>query len=249
MTFQGSAAFGVAVNPAAGHLYVSGANGTSGNNTAIIRTDLDGLNPLTISTGIGTPAALAVDALRGKIYWTDLDIDTAPSGGSGVFLANLDGTAVELLLRFEGNGAFGIAVDPNAGFIYASGAPGTSSINSAIVRADLDGANVMTISTGIGTPSAIALDFVEDILYWTDQGINHFGSVTSGSGVFRAQLDGSDPELLIQFISSGVWGLGVYREVMAISEPPALELIAIALVALSGVMRNDRRWRHKDGVL
>ena len=64
---------------------------------------------------IGTPAAIALDEVHQKLYWTDLDIDTVPgggSGGSGVFRANLDGSNSELLLRFQSNVAYGIALSP-----------------------------------------------------------------------------------------------------------------------------------------
>ena len=58
----------------------------------------------TVVVGLGAPRAVAVDALRGKLYWAD-------AGTERIERANLDGSAVELVTG-TGQWPLSIALGP-----------------------------------------------------------------------------------------------------------------------------------------
>jgi len=84
-----------------------------------------------------------------------------------------------------------LVVDPNAPPIYWTTYKwdGDTLMNSGIQRVNLDGTNVEDlITTGLSTPSDIALDIVGGKMYWIDW---------NASKIQRANLDGSNVEDLI----------------------------------------------------
>ena len=104
----------------------------------IQRANLDGTDREDfITTGLGRPQGIAVDANGGKVYWSD-------NGTVKIQRANLDGTNVEdLVTGLDGlTSPLGIALDVSGGKIYwvdyVIGQPGTGRIQ----RAKLDGTAV-----------------------------------------------------------------------------------------------------------
>ena len=138
-----SAPLGIAVDPAGGKVYWV-------DNVArkVQRANLDGSGVEDLVTepalpGLLLPQGIAVDPVGGKIYWTDRN-------GFKIRRANLDGTGVESIVN-----AFTpdrIAIDPAAGKIYWANAVGQK-----IHRANLDGSGVEDVTTGLDTPSGVAL--------------------------------------------------------------------------------------------
>ena len=143
-------------------------------NTA--RSDTDRI-PFTIRVQNPTPA--------GRIYWA--------TGHGSIQRATLDGSNVEYIRygnnddKYGGDALGGIALDVAAGKIYW-----TDHAEEKIWRADLDGANVEELVTGLVVPSyvenSIALDPGRGKMYWTDP---------ENSKIYRAGLDGSNVEDLV----------------------------------------------------
>ena len=65
---------------------------------------------------------------------------------------------------------------------------GGTDYDGAILRAHLDGSNVDTLVIDLDEPRGLALDMVEDYIYWTD--------MVAGN-IYRAHLDGSNVDTLV----------------------------------------------------
>ncbi|MEM7200941.1 MAG: hypothetical protein AAF628_11780 [Planctomycetota bacterium] len=161
-----------------GHLYfVGNAPGPD----VIRRTNLDGSGVQAVVTGLMFPQDVAVDAVGGKLYWTDLD---------QVQRANLDGTQREVLVS-TGGATRGVAIDSAGGKVYW-----TDSFNNTVQRANLDGTNVEDLATvGVNAPANLALDVAGGKLYWVEQ---------NDRELLRANLDGTGVEVLDTDASWGV---------------------------------------------
>lgn len=129
---------------------------------------------------VAAPAATATaDPTASHLYWTStgasrtlscIALETPPPAGGTIL--------VDPLAQPRD-----VAVDLAHGRIYWAD-PGAGRIQ----RADLDGANVEDVLTGLPNPRSLALDPEADVLYWTDP---WDGTVS------RAGLDGSDPAALV----------------------------------------------------
>jgi len=132
---------GLVVDGAAGFLYWD--TDVTESAGRIIRSNLDGTNQTTLITGVGKPAAVALDAAGGKLYWTDYVTNT-------VRRANFDGSGLQTLYTdFAAQHPRGIALDLAAGKLYwgqdIDGEPTTG----AIIRTNLDGTGFEYFQTGL----------------------------------------------------------------------------------------------------
>ena len=170
---------------------------------SIYRANLDGTNPQVLidvatipfsSQGITnfTQSGLVIDG--SFLYWTD-------NAQRSIYRANLDGTNPEVLVDVasiplaSGSttpdvGLLGLAID--GGFLYWA-----DTRQDSIYRASLDGSNPEVLIDGADIPLASGdstsfnqTDLVVDggLLYWTDR---------DQDSLYRANLDGSNPEVLI----------------------------------------------------
>lgn len=139
--------------------------------------DLDGLNAEDLVTsGLETPAGIALDLVAGKMYWTD-------AGTSKIQRANLDGSSVEDLVTTGLSAPWGIALDVAVGKMYW-----TDSHADKVQRANMDGSEVEDLVTsGMLFLRGIALDPAGGKMYWADL----------GGKIRRANLDGSSVEMLV----------------------------------------------------
>ena len=146
----------------------------------IQRANLDGTNVEDlVTTGLGRPYGIALDAAGGKMYWTDRGTDK-------IQCANLDGTNVEDLVTTGFRVPDGIALDVAGGKMYWADAV---SATAKIQRANLDGTNVQDlVTTGLREPSKVALDVAGGKMYWTDY---------VSEKIQRANLDGTNVEDLV----------------------------------------------------
>ena len=138
----------------------------------IYRADFDGSDAQEVFTA-ASPAALAIDARGGKVYWRD---------GFNVRRGNVDGTQVETLLSV---GAFlgGLAVDGIAGKFYWLE-------YTRVGRANLDGsASETVIQVVASNPADIALDLLNGKVYWVWNEQD-----TIGGKFERCNLDGTGYE-------------------------------------------------------
>jgi sugar lactone lactonase YvrE len=142
-----------------------------------------------------SPAGVALDARRGRIYWSDLgDVSNA----SAIFSANLDGSDVQKLVSdvFISEIA-GIALDPIHDKLYFTYVNPLidSLLAGGIARADLDGSNLEVIVGGQGKPIGIAVDAAGGGIYWADaMSISPAG----GDGEIKAaDLDGDNKHVIL----------------------------------------------------
>lgn len=131
--------------------------------------------------------AVFVEVGRADIYWTDWE------GANNVWRAGLDGSNPTAIV----NGQFpnlskpeGIDLDLTNGWMYVadSGGTGGSGSNPSLVRINFAANDIENI-TLVGKPTDVALDVLGGKVYWTDADL--------GTDVWRADLDGSNHELLI----------------------------------------------------
>ena len=148
-----------------------------------------------VVTHLASPAGVALDARRGRIYWSDLgDVNNA----SAIFSANLDGSDVQKLV----SGVFisdiaGIALDPIHDKLYFTYINPLidSLLTGGIARADLDGSNLELIVGGQGKPIGIAVDAAGGGIYWADaMSISPAGG---GGAIKAADLDGHNQRTIL----------------------------------------------------
>ncbi|XP_059057986.1 low-density lipoprotein receptor-related protein 2 [Achroia grisella] len=131
-----------------------------------------------IDKGIN-PEGISYDWTQKKIYWTD-------SSNNSIFAMNLDGSDIVMIARVERPRA--IVVDPCNGTLYYTdwGRFGTT---GKIYRTTMAGSlKKAIIDKDLSQPSGLAIDFDENMLYWSD---------AVREKIERSKLDGSDREVLI----------------------------------------------------
>ena len=169
---------------------------------SIRRANLDGSNAEDVVRLFGTgmdPNSIALDVGRGKIYWSF----RKSREKDGVQRANLDGSNVEEIFTRIGYSDLGdIALDVSRGKMYLA--------YRLIYRANLDGSDVENIvlndlfrSPYKAGPSSIALDVSGGKVYYAEM---------EGS-IFRTNLDGSNPEDLVDSSLTGLGAGGIALDV------------------------------------
>ena len=110
--------------------------------------------------------------------------------GGRVFSINPDGSGANTLVTGCRN-PDGIAVDSEAGYMYWTNMGVPTRNDGSIERADLDGGNrrIIVPESATFTPKQLHLDRTNRKLYWCDR---------EGMRVMRANLDGSNIEVLVQ---------------------------------------------------
>lgn len=122
----------------------------------------------TLVDRLPNPAGVAIDALHGNIYWTDVGDSLA---ASTIYMARRDGSEAKPIVRGEWISEIaGIAVDPRGGKLYFSYVnPLIDSLfNGGIGKANLDGTGVQGIVGGLGKPIGVAVDPEGGNVYWAD---------------------------------------------------------------------------------
>jgi len=212
---------GIALAVAAGKLYWTDI-GTG----KIQRANLDGsgVEDLLTMGVVFTPVAIALDLTENKIYWTESTL-----ADFMIQRADLDGSNVELLVTGLVNPS-GIALDVNAGRMYW-----TDRGTGKIQRANLDGSGVQDLVTaGAVEPVRIALDVPASKIYWTEASPADFM-------ISRANLDGSNAELLIEGLTSPS-GIALVLHPPVVPAVSEWSLVAMTLVFLAiGTIALDRR--------
>ena len=138
-----------------------------------------------------TPWGLSIDTVHNKLYWS---AGENPSHSSAVNVttfiqrSNLDGTNVELLRQGTSNtfSPIGIVVDGASQKLYWFDFA-TDSIRSS----NLDGTGVQNVVTGAIDPMALAIDFDDQRLFWTEPSVSGQGRVRT------ANLDGSGVQTVV----------------------------------------------------
>ena len=116
----------------------------------------------------------------GYIYWTNLE--------SGIFRSELDGSNAERIVKADVRYPGDIVLDVSGGKMYW-----TDMVGGDIHCSNLHGANVKKCVDVGGYALDLALDLAGGKIYWTET--FHAFDYSQG-GLMRADLDGSDIELL-----------------------------------------------------
>ncbi len=188
---------GIVIDTEAGHIYWTDMGNPSANDGSIERVDLDGGNRRTIvPPGVTfTPKQLHLDRSHRRLYWCDRE-------GMRVMRCNLDGSAVEVLVR-TGEGAadraeqsrwcVGIALDHARGQIYWTQKGADNGGQGRLLRANIDlpageqpdsRSDIELIYGDLPEPIDLELDLQRRQIYWTDRGDPPLGNTVS-----RAPMD------------------------------------------------------------
>ena len=160
---------GIALDTANRKIYLTNSWGK------VQRLNLDGSNfQPNLITGLDMPKNLALDVSGGKVYWTEMP--------GRIRRANLDGSNVQDIATGLGTPMGLVVFD---GTVYWTEMTGEN--QGEIQRVNLDGTNTEMLLTLTSIPRGIALDPMENKLYWTN----------SRGKIQRANLDGSNLENLI----------------------------------------------------
>ncbi|WP_342373767.1 Ig-like domain-containing protein [Myxococcus stipitatus] len=143
--------------------------------SAIVRVDSEGKNPVDIVPNGGFPSGLTVDATNRKLYWSDFN-------GRRVMRADLDGSnPSQVLGSIDSPSA--LAVDAAQGKVYV-----ITYNNTAIIRFNLDGTGRETLASSLGGQGVgLALDLAGSKLYFA----------TRSDSIYVAHLDGSNVTPLV----------------------------------------------------
>lgn len=142
----------------------------------IERVDLkaaSGASSGVVTTGLDFPQDLDLSVSAGKLFW-------AEPGLERVEASNLDGTARSVLFSAI---TVAIGVDEVNGKIYSE-----DRTTSSIVRSNFDGTEFQEIIRGVPIANDIAIDSLNEVIYWTSSG----GLVDGNGGVYRVDFDGTD---------------------------------------------------------
>ena len=209
---------GLAVDIASGHLYWTNMGNFRENDGAILRSDLDGRNMVTIVPpgGTFTPKQIQIEKNTGKLYWCDRE-------GMRVMRVNLDGSNLETLVdTSQGDPrpgpdltkwCVGIAVDVEGGKFYWTQKGSDNSGTGRISRANIETPTGQTpanrqdielLYDGLPEPIDLDIDPNTRALYWTDR-----GDPPRGNTVNRAPLDAppgnrAAPEIVFSNLMEGI---------------------------------------------
>jgi hypothetical protein len=157
------------LNSQEGMMFFSGYN--SSGSGALYRCALDGSEMQEIYATSDNTAAVAVDMQNQKVYWTE-------SYSVDLKRCNFDGSQVEFIADLAGSD---VAV--GGGKVYWSAA-------DRIMKSNLDGTNQQTLLSGIQYPRSLAVDTVNNKLYFNQNTTN------SQAVIWESGLDGSNPQVL-----------------------------------------------------
>lgn len=143
---------------------------------SILRAYLNGNSRETLLTGLTRPTAIEIDYVSHNLYVADQN---------GVTVSKLDGSYQTLLINLTS--CHGIALDTVSGYIYFT----VTGVSPRILRADMDGKNLLVltnVSSLRGTTLDIALDKVNNRLYYSDEGNNLVKYINLTSRMHHAVL-------------------------------------------------------------
>ena len=157
----------IALDAANGKIYVTNAWGK------IQRLNVDGSNfQPNLITDLERPRGLALDVSGGKVYWTEMS--------GRIRRANLDGSNVEGVVATDSGTPMNLVVFD--GTVYWTQKTGENLGEIRFVA--MDGNSVIRNTFTQGFPVGIALDAVENKLYWTTSN-GEIGRSTLGGGDFQ----------------------------------------------------------------
>lgn len=214
----------IEVDPASGKIYYSTLFAGAGN--GIYSANLDGSGVTTIQTNALLAAALApatvtvndvynlsIDASSSLLYWTADDGGVA--GRIGLNVSSLGGGGVSQLFvgTSRGDSIDRMDIDFGAGDVYYTVGSGTDEVR----RSTLSGGGLTTLVSGIGRPGAIALDSINDEMFFF-----------VGGRLYQRELDGT--AISDKLILGG--SLFAASDIQVVPEPATWILASAGLLGL-----------------
>jgi DNA-binding beta-propeller fold protein YncE len=209
---------GVVVDVPAGHIYWTNMGNFKDDDGAILRSDLDGKNMITIVPpgGTFTPKQIKLEKKSGKLYWSDRE-------GMRVMRANLDGSKIETLVDTSHGDprpgpdarkwCVGIAVDTEGGKIYwTQKGPGNAG-EGRIFRANLEikkgqspanRTDIELLYENLPEPIDLDLDLANRTLYWTDRGDPPRGNTVNRAPMDPVSGNRKEPKILFTHLEEGI---------------------------------------------
>ena len=138
-----------------------------------------GCDEVTVQFNLTTPTDIALNAVDGRLYWTEFY--------GRIRRVNLDGTGLGTLLPDIGQ-PYGITVAGEK--IYW--AEEINEYSGKIQRSNLNGTNVETLATVQGLPTGISVDTAAGKVYWAN----------SLGGIQRTDLNGGEVEVVVSGITA-----------------------------------------------
>ena len=186
---------------------------------ALRRANLDGSgDELLYNAGATQLQDVQLDLGAGKLYLTEWD--GTPSSPGSILSASLDGAGVSTVLANIENGPVSIGLDSASDSLYWIGY-GLDGRVGGLHRVGTDGSGLTTLLRDVDGES-LALDLAGGKAYWATPNQN-----LTGGTIARANLDGSDYELLTLPAGSIPTGLAI------VPEPGAIALLAIGAAFLA----------------
>lgn len=139
---------------------------------SIRSANLDGSDPGEIAVDLGSPAALAVDSVRGRVYWSDL----APAR-QGIYRINYDGSG-RVLLDDSVRARALVVNEPGDQLYWTDMESGKIQQRST----DPQDAQVVDVRTGLTAPHGLAIDNNAGWLFWSDVGTDQILRAPVGGG-------------------------------------------------------------------
>ncbi len=216
----------IEVDPVGGKIYYSTLFAGSGN--AISSANLDGSAVTTIHTNASLALALApatvtvndvynlsIDRAAGLLYWTADDGGVAGRIGLNVSSIGGGGISQHFVGTSFGDSIDRMDIDFDAANVYYTVGSGTDQVR----RSALSGTGLTTLVSGLGRPSAIALDLTNDDLFFF-----------VGGRIYQRELDGT--AISDKLILGGGLFAASDIQVVVIPEPSTCALAATSLCAL-----------------
>src|SRR5688572_18451053 len=206
---------GIAYDPAGGRLYWTNMGRASADDGFVQSCRLDGSEVAMVVPpgGAFTPKQLKVAGR--KLYWSDRE-------GMRVMRANLDGSAIEVLVQTGAGDAerkdpsrwcVGVAVDPARGHIYWTQKGGDNAGQGSIRRAALDlprgqtpagRTDIEVLFSGLPEPIDLELDPTRRLIYWTDRGDNTVSSAPMDPPRGADPAQRSDRKVLVRGLREAI---------------------------------------------
>jgi hypothetical protein len=165
---------------------------------SIWSANLDGTGFNTLFATSEAAVGIDIDTMNSNVYWTE---------SNAIYRGDLSNGTKSLILDGVGVNVFDIELDVASGKMYWVVFSGAGKIQ----RANLDGTEVETILDGLTEPITMALDLDGQKLYWAERNAITYGSI------HRADLNGSNPELLLSGLGLGVRDLELGPQFLPIS--------------------------------
>ncbi|MHA7628999.1 SMP-30/gluconolactonase/LRE family protein [Corallococcus sp. M7] len=143
--------------------------------SAIVRADSEGANPVDVVANGGYPSGLAVDSTNRKLYWSDFN-------GRRIMRAELDGSnATQIVSGIDSPSALAFDIPNGKAYVITYN-------NTVLVRFNLDGTSVETVASSLGGQGVgLAIDSSSGKVYYS----------TRGNSLYVINLDGSNPTALV----------------------------------------------------